>query len=279
MSWVGYAVDMVQVGVGRIFAAAGVLPLLGTVVWAGAFMQPSGRGQVIITARFEASDTYLDSRGRRQPVRDYRKFELQAWTEYGLTGNVTLIAAPSAMRIATSVQANPVRRAAEVRDTYGKVEAGARFRVWSLVGGIMSLQATAALSAKVEQANQAGIRYDRNEIDLRVLYGRNFNWRSWRGFVDIQTAYRMRAGALDEWCSDITLGVQASQRWMLLVQNFNVVALPGRTMARRRSHKLQMSLVYRFAQNWSAQAGMFTTFAARRARRDKGYIAALWRTF
>jgi protein XagA len=246
---------------------------------AGAFMQPRGHGQVIVTGRFERSDTYLGRNGRLQPVRDYRKFELQAWAEYGLTDQLTLIAAPTVLRVTTSVPANPLRRETGLRDTYGRMEVGARLKLWTIAGGILSVQATGAFSQKIGGANSAGITYDRNALDLRLLYGRNFQLGTKRGFVDVQSGYRVRAGAPDEWHTDLTIGLQLYPRWTTLLQSFNLVTMPYRLAPRRRIHKLQTSVVYRFTKRWAVQAGTFSTFAARNARRDHGYIAALWHHF
>ncbi|MDP4593938.1 MAG: hypothetical protein NWT00_05135 [Beijerinckiaceae bacterium] len=246
---------------------------------AGAFMQPAGHGQAIITARFETSDTYLDSSGLARPVRDYRKFELQSWLEYGWNDAVTLIFAPSASQISTSLQANPLRRETKVSDTYTRVEAGARFRIHQSSIGAVAFQATAAVTEKLASANQFGIRYDRNELDLRLLFGRNFSFGTWSGYLDLQGGYRLRAGAPNEWRGDITNGMHILPQWLLLVQNFNLIAHKDAHKPGKRSHKAQVSLVYKLTGQWSLQAGSFTTFSARNARRDHGWLLAIWRGF
>lgn len=242
-------------------------------------MQPPGRGQVIVTSRFESSDTYADKAGKVLPVRDYRKFELQAWVEYGLNDFITLIAAPSVAQVQSSLQANPVRREANIRDTYGRVEAGARFRLYQSDAGVVSVQATASIANTIASARVAGPSDSGSAFDVRLLYGRNFQVGRWRGYVDVQGGYRIRAGAPNEWRSDLTLGFHVRHNWMLILQSFNAIAMrTARTPASRR-HKVQASLVYRLNQDWSVQAGVFRTFAARNARRDHGYIAAIWRRF
>jgi hypothetical protein len=247
-------------------------------VRAGAFLQPQGRGQVIITGRFERSDRYFDNLGRLRPVRDYRKFELQAWSEYGLNDAVTLIFAPSFSDMRTSVPPTPVHREMSVRNIYARVEAGARFRLFRSEDSAASIQVTAGLGGKVGGGASFGLRQERNELDIRLLHGRNFEIANRRGFVDLQGGYRLRSGAADEWRVDITAGLHLRECWMLL-QSFNLLAGRYGTFQAKRNSKLQASLVYRIDRNWSVQAGVFTTIAARNARRDSGMIAAAWRSF
>jgi len=246
---------------------------------AGAFLQPQGRGQVIVTGRFERSDRYFDNSGKLRPVREYRKFEFQAWSEYGLNDAVTLIFAPSASDMRTSVPPTPVHREMSVRNIYTRVEAGARFRLYRSVDNAVSVQVTAGLGGKIGGGASFGLRQERNELDIRLLYGRNFEVASWRGYVDIQGGYRLRSGAADEWRADLTAGLHVRERWMLLLQSFNLLAGRYGTFPARRSSKLQASLVYRIGPHWSVQAGVFTTIAARNVRRDSGMIAAVWRSF
>lgn len=265
--------------------AGAVLAAVAGMVWhapyvrAGAFLQPQGRGQVIITGRFERSDRYFDNLGRLRPVRDYRKFELQAWSEYGLNDAVTLIFAPSFSDMRTSVPPTPVHREMSVRNIYARVEAGARFRLFRSEDSAASIQVTAGLGGKAGGGASFGLRQEGNELDIRLLYGRNFEIANRRGFVDLQGGFRLRSGAADEWRVDITTGLHLRERWMLLLQSFNLLAGRYGTFQAKRSSKLQASLVYRIDRNWSLQAYVFTTIAARNARRDSGMIAAAWRSF
>src|SRR5665213_2208422 len=69
---------------------------------AAAFLEPAGQGQVIVTTSFTDSANAFDASGRLVPVASYRKFELNAWMDYGLTDWLTLIVDPSADDIVNS---------------------------------------------------------------------------------------------------------------------------------------------------------------------------------
>ncbi len=82
----------------RIAAFAAALLLLATAgAQASAWLEPAGQGQIILGGTFSDSLRNYDVRGRLAPLSSYKKFELTAYTEYGLTNSVTLIAAPSAL--------------------------------------------------------------------------------------------------------------------------------------------------------------------------------------
>lgn len=248
-------------------------------VKAGAFLQPPGSGQIIVTGRFEQSNTYSNASGRRQAVRDYRKFELQAWTEYGFNDVLTLIFAPSLARISTSARPTSVRRESQVRVAHGHLELGARLQLARKLQNVVSVQATIRLAQQFKKAPAGVLSREPHEIDVRLLYGKNFNIGRNSAFLDIQTGYRLRSGIADEWRTDLTLGILLRRKWTLLLQNFNVVSLGGNRDRRKRQHKAQMSFVYAISRTWSVQAGVFMTLAARNARRDRGMIAAVWRRF
>jgi hypothetical protein len=69
---------------------------------AAAFLEPAGQGEVIVTTSFTDSANAFDASGRLVPVASYRKFELTAWMDYGLTDWLTLIVVPSADDIVNS---------------------------------------------------------------------------------------------------------------------------------------------------------------------------------
>lgn len=253
--------------------------LNGAPVRAGAFLQEPGKGQIIITSRFEQSDRHFDGAGKLQPVRAYRKFEFQVWMEYGLSDDLTLIVAPSMTHLSSSMPPTPVQAEMNVRNGFGHMEAGARIRLHQSGYGVFSVQATVRVGAKLHGIHAPLVRQEANEMDVRLLYGRNFSLGRATGYFDAQTGYRMRAGHADEWRADLTAGFNIYRNWLLLLQNFNLVAQRTIRDPAKRSHKFQSSLVYRLTPNWSVQAGVFTTLAARNARRDHGMIAAVWRKF
>jgi hypothetical protein len=66
---------------------------------AGAWLLPPGSGQIIAGAAFSGSSKAFDVHGHLIPVSYYKKFELGAYVEYGVTNWLTLVAAPAYDRI------------------------------------------------------------------------------------------------------------------------------------------------------------------------------------
>lgn len=246
---------------------------------AGAFLQPPNTGQLIVTGRFEQSNRFFSRNGRNRRVRNYRKFELQAWAEYGVSEAVTLIFAPSLARTSTSARPTPIRRESKFQVLHGNLELGARLSLARSLQSAASLQATIRLAQQFSKAPVGVLLHEPHELDVRLLYSRNFQLGRKPAYVDIQSGYRLRTGIADEWRTDVTLGILLYPKWTILLQNFNIVSLGGRRFRGKRQHKLQVSFVYALTKYWSVQAGAFTTIAGRSARKDRGLVAAVWRRF
>lgn len=84
----------------------------------------------------------------------------------------------------------------------------------------------------------------------------------------------------DEFRVDATLGLQSSERVMVLYQLFSAWGLQKSPWGGRpNSHKAQTSIVYSLTPDWRLQAGFFASFAGTHARYERGYLTALWRRF
>ena len=67
----------------------------------------------------------------------------------------------------------------------------------------------------------------------------------------------------------------------MLLQQFNVISegSGGALSPSNNYHKLQLSVIYDLAQQWSVQGGAFTTFAGRNALQENGLLGGLWYRF
>lgn len=240
---------------------------------AGAFMQEPGKGQLIVTSTFDRSDRFFDAAGRLQPLAQYRKFEMTTYVEYGAMDWLTIILAPSSSQSAGSIGA------IETADRYGRLEAGARIRLWRDENAIVSWQASVRAPYAFDVGLPPGLRKEVVEYDVRGLYGYAFRLLERDGFFGAELAYRTRLGAPDEWRADLTLGYRFLPQFLVLAQSFNVVSSAGAAFPRRRWHKAQVSGVYDLGARWSLQAGVYLTFAGVNMRREQGVIGGVWRAF
>lgn len=239
-------------------------------------MQRAGEGQIIVTSTFTDTTRTFDAAGKLIPVDQYRKHELGVYIEYGAADWITLILKPTLTRV---LKEGPPRG-----DYFGpgSLEAGARARLAEVNSIVFSAQALAHFPGSRDRGNPALAGDTGLEFDARLLAGAPFEVQGMHGFADAQLGWRARGGGPpDEIRVDLTAGLRPVPRLLLMLQSFNIVApsagAPG--FPAMRQHKLQLSGVWDFEGGWALQAGLFTTIAARAARREHGFLTGVWRRF
>lgn len=243
---------------------------------AGAWMQPKGHGQVIVSGTYTNSDKGFDDSGTAVDIPDYGKFELNTYFEYGITDSVTAIVQPQLRSVTIGAPTNA--------DSFGLgyTDLGARMRFWSNEKSILSGQALARIPGSTDDSNPARVGSTDFEADLRVLYGRSFALGTWASFLDAQVAYRTRSGdPPDEVRADFTIGTRPRPDLLLLAQSFNTFSSGNAEgfFTDAREHKVQMSFVWEFAEDWSLQAGAIATVAGEETLQERGVVLGLWHEF
>lgn len=237
---------------------------------------PEQHGQIVVTGAASAASKTFDGGGSLQSTPRYSKVELQALMEYGVTDWLTAMAIPSLQHVSIAPPTDASRTG------LGNSEIGARARVWQESNQVVSAQGSVRIPGTFDNGNPAAIGYTGVDVDLRVLYGAELKLGGLPTFVDVQLAQRFRTGGPpSEARVDLTFGVRAAQQWLFLVQQFNVIS-EGSGSAPFTStnyHKLQFSVIYDLAPQWSVQGGAFTTFAGRNALQENGILTGLWYRF
>ena len=242
----------------------------------GAWLAPEGHGQVIVTGSVSAATSAFDSAGHLQSTPRISKTELQALIEYGLTDWLTAMAIPSLQHVGIAAPTDAQRTG------FGNSEFGARARVMQQDNWVLSAQGTVRVPGTLDTGNPAAVGSTGFDVDLRGLFGLSFALGGLPAFVDVQLAQRFRAGGPpSEARVDLTFGLRTAPQWLVLVQQFNVVSEgSGRApFMSNNYHKLQLSLVYDLAPQWSLQGGAFTTFAGRNALQENGLVTGVWYRF
>jgi hypothetical protein len=259
----------------RAAAVAAALAAQAAHVQAGAWPERAGQGQLILSLTDSGGDHDFLASGHVSTGTSYRKLEGSAFLEYGLTDWLTLVAAPVLLGVRTEA---PAAR----YDGLGQSGAGIRARIWQAAATVLSVQAMAYLPGPRQRGNPAQIGYTDAETDWRLLAGHSFALGGWQGFSDVELAWRTRAGApADEVHLDLTLGVRARPRLLLMLQSFTTVTvgpahppfLPGRWT------KLEASVVYDLTPRWSVQLGALTTVLGVNALRERGFVGGVWYRF
>ncbi len=253
--------------------------LAGHGAYAGAFLLNEGETRIIVSSAFDKSDRFFDSAGKLRPLAEYRKFEMVTYAEYGATDWLTLIFAPSSSQSTGSIAVADLRGLTDSADRFARFETGARVRAWYTQNSVVSFQVSIRAPYAFDRGLPPGLRKEVNELDSRMLLGYNFVLWERGGYASVELAYRLRAGAADEWRADITLGYRVMPDLLLLMQNFNVITKAQAPAPYTRSHKFQLSAVYEFMDSWSIQAGVYAVPFGVNIRAEKGIMSALWRKF
>jgi len=247
-----------------------------SVAFAGAWTLPAGDGQVIVTATPTEGVLVFDENGKMQLFPRYSKDEVQALTEYGATDWLTMILTPMVQHVSVAAPFEGQRTG------FGYTDAGARVRVWHDDSWVVSVQSVFRMPGTFDRTNTAAIGYYDPEIDTRVLVGDGFKIGSYPAFINVEIAQRLRfGGPPDEFRLDLTFGVQPFDKWLLLLQSFNVFSEGHGTwgIPSYDYYKAQLSVVYALTPALSLQLGAVRTYAGRNALQENGLIIGAWYKF
>lgn len=267
--------DVGRICVATTWLVASALAAASGEAFGGAWTLDAGTGEAMVTATASQASRAFDASRSLVGTADTTKFELQALVEYGASDWATLIFSPSLQHIAIGA---PVSAS---RSGPGYTDVGARLRLLQGDDWVFSAQTLVRLPGTRDMSNPAAAGYRDSEAELRALFGTNFQAGAWPAFVDVEIAHRWRAGPNpNEWRFDVTLGLEPAPRWLLLLQNFNVISAGAVVPAPSYDYsKLQISARYDLTEQWALQAGVFTTFAGRNALQENGVLVAVWYRF
>lgn len=261
-------------GLGR---ALGVILMVSpSAAFAGAWTLDAGQGVAIVTGTASQASKVFDGGGNLQSAPRYTKDELQALFEYGATDWFTVMLAPSLQHVDI---ASPFDAS---RNGFGYTDIGGRVRLGAGNDWVVSAQTTVRVPGTSDKTNPAAIGYTNMEVDIRGLLGYSFAAGAWPAFIDLQVAQRFRLdGPPDEFRADFTFGFRPIDRWLFLVQSFNVVSEGAGTwgLPSYNYSKFQLSAVYALTPQLSLQLGGFTTYWGRNAIQENGVVLSAWYRF
>lgn len=235
-------------------------------VQAGAWTSARGDGVVIVTSAFSGAAKGFDADGRLQPLPEYRKFELSAYLEYGLTDWLTGVVHSSA-RMETQNSS---------LTTTAVDGLGLRARLVKRDRIVASIELT-GYSPGLDRTG-LWVESEPAAAEARALIGYAFDVRDRPAFVDAQAAYRLSAGGEDDEIHiDVTLGMKPTPRWLLLAQAFTTLSV-GKA-ADYRYHKFQASAVCWLTPRHGLQAGVGGTLDGVSALQERTVFAGFWYRF
>lgn len=258
-------------------------------LWAGAWVQPDGKGQLILTNSYYR--IHGEYNGSRQFTRfdyngDYRQWITYAYLEFGVSKHDAMILN---FPIEALVYKNNYSSASFAGP--GDVEASWSHRLnrdgarW-----IYSFQTTVKFPAYAEQNDPAPGNHQ-VDAEARVSLGHGHELGRAHLFWDAETAYRYRGGEpADQFRADGTTGLDFwKHRLMVMGQVFTITslqnggALTANTNPNLQAdfdlYKAQASLVVKTGHNTRVQAGWNDAFAGRNTGNGQTFSLALWKTF
>lgn len=261
----------------------------------GAFLQPEGHGQAIVTTTFSDATKAYDASGRLIQGPSYGKFETRAYVEYGALDWLTLVAEPSYMKfhgasrgssadqldvlIAEAKAGQPLllpsAPAGADYTGFGAGALGARALLFEFDSFILSLEAS--LRAAPPAARRFLDMRSAVQEDVRLQLGAPWEFFGLEGFGDAQLGYRSRGQGGSEFRADLTWGLRPFERTLLLAQSFTAVA-PDRYRF-TASQKLQLSVAYEITENVALQIGGLVAVLGVNASAERGVLTAAWYRF
>ncbi len=254
-----------------VFAAI-ALPVSGAN--AAAWTMPQGQGRVIVDGFWSSSDKGYDSHSNAVDIPNYRKTEVYALTEYGLTDDLTLILTPSFRDVSV--------KGGDDSSGFGYTDLGARFRVGQGHNWVASFQGTARIPGKRRTDNLAQVGSTDAEYDVRAQVGTSFGENGDGGFIIVEGGYRFRSDdPPNEFHADVTVGYRPTPRLLLLGSSYNTISDGSGSgiFARHRYDNLYLSGVYDVSPRIALQLGAMGTLAGKNALRERGLFVGCWFRF
>jgi len=255
---------------------------------AGAWTEPAGHGQVILTSSLFRTGTMFDENGDPQPFGyggRFRQFIFNPYVEYGLTPRNTLIVNANVPWLNFSNSSS-----SESSAGFGDIEAAIKRRFnsteskWALSGQFTVLFPAYSVSRNPAPGNH------NLDVEGRVMAGRGLTLAKHHAFYDAELAYRYRNGApADQVRADASAGLDAA-RWLTLMGQFfaikgmrNGEPLTVNSNPNAQSdfdlYKYQPSVLFNFRHGTRLQVGMNSSFSGRNTGTGHAAILALWKTF
>jgi hypothetical protein len=264
---------------GKIRGMLGVMLAAAVGPAQAAWTEKQGTGLMIPSYTYYRAARDRDAHGHGGDRKAYVKNEFRLYSVYGWTDAVTLGLDGAARRVRDHAEG------AQGEDLdWSEVATFTRFRLHRWPRAVLSLQPLVFVPRKHDGgADDLKRDADKPEVELRLLFGRNFVLFGRDGFAEAEGGYRHRLGdAGDQVRLDGAAGLRVRPRVSVLAQSFNIVS----TRRPRDDgppdydlYKAQLSVVYDITARWAVQAGGFIEFAGRNTGLGRAGFLALWWRF
>ena len=253
-----------------IFRSACIAMAVPATALAGAFNEPAGHAQVILSDMHSNAGQYWTADGATRLPVSYAMHEQSLLMQFGITNRL--------MGIVKASRINASGAPGLSFEGRGTTDIGAQWKIATIEGYLISMKGLLHLPA--QGMKQAAWLFGpaRPEAEVRLLVGKAFHVAGHKGFLDLQTGYRLRTDGLGrEWHYDMTSGLELTPTLTLMTQTFSTqaAATPANAYALYEQRKKQVSLVRDFGP-FSLQLGVFRTISGRRSYVERGTLLSMW---
>ena len=240
---------------------------------------PRGDNRLFVATNAEffiATDDFLPSTPD-EATDSYKRYDLKTYAEFGLTDQITL---GGTVIYSQSTISN--RFEARQASGFSQIEAFAQHQLWASAKSVGAVRVTGGVPTRFETGLRPNIETDGAVAELRFLYGRNIALKPFKIFASAEAGYRKRFGdAADFGQVDITVGVEPTDKFLLLLQSYNAKSI-GNAADDGVSfdlYKISPSIVWRLRKRWAIQAGATFEYAGQNVQRGNTYFLGLWSSF
>lgn len=237
---------------------------------AGAWPMPKGEGQAITRYERQTAREAFDLDGKGQPIPSRWDDSSTVFVEYGLSDRLTF-----------QGKLGYARGSDEFTGYEGAspAELGLRWRALRRGRTVVSVYGGAISPGEGENAVYVSRKPSDGELELRLLVGRSGRYLKLPVFMDVQLARMWRFGAADETRLDMTMGVELTRDWLILMQSYGGETDASNDGLRPGWVNSEVSAVRRLGSGWRGQLGWRTAVHGRDTTVGAGPVMAIWRKF
>ena len=248
--------------------------------FAGAWTQDKGAFQIISTLSAYRTNRYFDSGSDKKSQPDYKKAELNYYSEYGLYDKFTIGGQLSGV----VVQQDSPTRGRGINANISDIELFARKQLWKNNTNVFSIQPSLVIPSFDRKDAFPKIGSDNFSFGLTGNYGHNFKLFNRSHYADFAASYIHRLGeANDQLKFDTSLGFSITDHWTFSPQlfithsrkpkpNANISLSPADNYDLA---KLQISVLYKISDKMEAQFGGFAPIKGKNTGAGHGIIVGV----
>lgn len=142
-------------------------------------------------------------------------------------------------------------------------------------GGILSIQPRVDIPLLYDTKARPVLGPVSTDAEVRLLYGNGFGALGTRGFVSASAGGAAWRTGADEFRYDLTIGLDAAPRLLIMAQSFNVAAFQDGGVAYSAT-KVGGSAVWKVSKGVGIQAGYYGGIAGKNTARERTFSVSLW---